>query len=84
MLEAIAKGLTIVAGTDCPNGCAQVGEEVNFLHMFGMTKLQAESLTVYLKRFDLHNVFIGAIALFQLAIQHLFLFANASNSQLHN
>lgn len=38
---AIAKGVTIVAGTDCPNGCADVGQEVNFLNMFGMTPLQA-------------------------------------------
>ena len=38
---AIAKGVPIVAGTDCPAGCGEVGKEVNFLHMFGMTPLQA-------------------------------------------
>lgn len=38
---AIAKGVPIVAGTDCPNGCSEVGKEVNYLHMFGMTALQA-------------------------------------------
>ena len=38
---AIAKGVPIVAGTDCPGSCAKVGREVNFLHMFGMTPLQA-------------------------------------------
>jgi len=38
---AIEEGVPIVAGTDCPNGCAMVGSEVNYLHQLGMTPLEA-------------------------------------------
>lgn len=34
---AIEEGATIVTGTDCPQSCAEVGKEINYLHMFGMT-----------------------------------------------
>lgn len=35
--RAIEEGVTIVTGTDCPMSCAEVGKEINYLHMFGMT-----------------------------------------------
>jgi len=38
---AIEEGVPIVAGTDCPDGCALVGREINFLHMFGMSPQNA-------------------------------------------
>merc|ERR1712107_265795 len=38
---ALAKGVPIVTGTDCPAGCSEVGKEVNYLHMAGMSPLEA-------------------------------------------
>eukprot|EP00929_Paragymnodinium_shiwhaense_P049251 TRINITY_DN24855_c0_g1_i3.p1 TRINITY_DN24855_c0_g1~~TRINITY_DN24855_c0_g1_i3.p1 ORF type:complete len:325 (-),score=71.35 TRINITY_DN24855_c0_g1_i3:447-1421(-) len=38
---AMEEGVTIVAGTDCPDGCALVGKEVGYLHMLGMSALDA-------------------------------------------
>jgi imidazolonepropionase-like amidohydrolase len=40
--NAIAAGLTIAAGTDCPGSCALVGKEVTyFVDLFGMDPLEA-------------------------------------------
>lgn len=38
---AIKKGVPIATGTDCPHRCAEVGKEIGYLHMFGMSPLEA-------------------------------------------
>jgi len=45
---AVAAGVTIATGTDCPGNCAQVGQEAVYLvKLYGYTPIQAiESLTV--------------------------------------
>jgi len=38
---AIEEKVPIVAGTDCPRGCGMVGTEINYLHMLGMSPMEA-------------------------------------------